>query len=261
MRNTLAEYANFELLSSKSARKRRLHSMAVVSSGFSCEPKRTSAYSDDLSLRWRMVWQTECLGKSYSEVAASLCVDPATVSRTVSRFRQTGEVHKKSYPSDRAFRKLTPSLQFMVVHQVLMRPGILLREIPTELLEVTGADVSLATLCRFLHKTGFTRQKLRLVALQRDDFLWSQFVSDVSVYNKDMLVFLDETGSDRRNCIRRYGYSLRGKPLVSHKLLVTGERISAIAFMSVNGMLDCKTVKENVNGEITVYIAAQLNAI
>jgi len=65
-----------------------------------------------------------------------------------------------------------------------------------------------------------------------------------------MLVFLDETGSDRRNTIRRHGYSLRGKPLVSHELLVRGERISAIAFMSMSGMLDCKTVKHSVNGDM-----------
>ena len=60
---------------------------------------------------------------------------------------------------------------------------------------------------------------------------------------------LDETGSDRINSIRKHGYSLQGKPLVSYELLVRGERISAIAFMSMNGMLDCKTVKHSVDGE------------
>ena len=39
-------------------------------------------------------------------------------------------------------------------------------------------------------------------------------------------------------------------PVQSHKLLVRGERISAIACMSVNGMLDCKTVKQTVNGDV-----------
>ncbi len=65
-----------------------------------------------------------------------------------------------------------------------------------------------------------------------------------------MLIFLDETGSDRRDCMRKYGYSLRGKPLVSHRLLIRGQRISAIAFMSMNGMLDCKTVNHSVNGDV-----------
>ena len=36
---------------------------------------------------------------------------------------------------------------------------------------------------------------------------------------------------------------------MSHELLVRGERISVIAFMSMNGMLDCKTVKHSVDGE------------
>ena len=75
-----------------------------------------------------------------------------------------------------------------------------------------------------------------------------------------MLIFLDKTGSDRRNSIRKHGYSLRGKPLVSHKLLVRGERISAIAFMSLSGMLDCKTVKHSVNGE-TFYQSMQATVL
>ena len=50
-----------------------------------------------------------------------------------------------------------------------------------------------------------------------------------------MLVFLDETGSDRQDSLRKYGYSLRGKPAVSQKLLVRRERVSAIAYM------DCLT--------------------
>ena len=37
---------------------------------------------------------------------------------------------------------------------------------------------------------------------------------------------------------------------MSEKLLVQGKRVSAIAIMSVNGMLDCKTVIGSVNEEV-----------
>ena len=47
-----------------------------------------------------------------------------------------------------------------------------------------------------------------------------------------------------------YGYSIRGRHLISEKLLVRCKRISTIAFMSVNGMLDCKTVSGSVDGTI-----------
>ena len=44
----------------------------------SCEPRRTSAYSEDL--RWHMVWQKEVLGLSYKEIGNHLNVDPSTVA-------------------------------------------------------------------------------------------------------------------------------------------------------------------------------------
>ena len=59
-----------------------------------------------------------------------------------------------------------------------------------------------------------------------------------------MLVFLNETRADCRNAMRKYGYSMM--PLVSHQLLVRGERVSALAIISVNGLLD---VKGTTNGD------------
>lgn len=64
-----------------------------------------------------------------------------------------------------------------------------------------------------------------------------------------MLVFIDETGTDRRDSLRRYGYSLRGKTPRSSKLLCRGKHISAIAIMSCNGMLDVRIEHESVDGD------------
>ena len=36
-------------------------------------------------------------------------------------------------------------------------------------------------------------------ASQQDEPLREQFISDVLVYNPDMLVFIDETGADRKS--------------------------------------------------------------
>ena len=41
----------------------------------------------------------------------------------------------------------------------------------------------------------------------------------------------------------RYGYSIHGKPLTSKVMLVRGERVSAIACISISGLLDVMTVK------------------
>ena len=47
-----------------------------------------------------------------------------------------------------------------------------------------------------------------------------------------------------------YGYSLRGKPATKEALLVRGEKVSAIACMTIKGILDVKTHKETSNGDI-----------
>ena len=52
----------------------------------------------------------------------------------------------------------------------------------------------MSDLHRFLHQIGFSRQKLRIDAVQHDDFLRAQFVSDVSISELEMLIILDETG-------------------------------------------------------------------
>ena len=58
----------------------------------SCEPMRTSAYSEDI--RWRMVWQREVQGLTLERVAWNLSVDVSTVHRIVKKFEETGSVTK-----------------------------------------------------------------------------------------------------------------------------------------------------------------------
>ena len=213
-----------------------------------CEPTRSSAYPDDL--RWRMVYQHEALDLTYEAIAANLNVDSSTVSRTVQLFRRTGHVSKKSYDTSNLPRDLTDTVQLIILQIVLERPGILLHEIQAEIDHTTGTHLAPSTICHFLHNSGFSRQRMRIVATQRDDSLRAMFASEVSIYNADMFIFLDETGTDRRNVLRRYAYSWRGMPAVSHRLLVRGQRLSSLAIMSTSGVLDCHIVEGTVDGDI-----------
>ncbi len=57
----------------------------------------------------------------------------------------------------------------------------------------------------------------------------------------EMLVFVEETGSDRRTCLRRYGYALKSRRAMSRKLLLI------IGAMCMNGMLDVYITDTSVN--------------
>ena len=64
-----------------------------------------------------------------------------------------------------------------------------------------------------------------------------------------MLLFIDETGCDRRDSLRKFGYSLVGKPAYSHTLLRRGKRFSAIGILSTEGILDTYITQDSVNAE------------
>ena len=212
-----------------------------------CEPTRSSAYSS--GLRWRMVWQTLALNIPVSCVARNLCVHKRTVHRIVTSFKTTGSVDKRQYPKERLFRKITTAAEFYTLSLVIDQPGICLREIKLDLLLNLGLDVTESAICVFLQKAGFTRQHLKLYARQQDKHLRTQFIADMSLYTAEMMVFLDEAGTDRRDSIRAKGYSLRGKPGQKQTPLARGEHVSAICIMSVDGILTCELVSRSVNGD------------
>ena len=126
---------------------------AVTSIVTSIEPSRSSAYANDL--RWQIVWQCEALAHKPSQVAENLHVDEATVRRVLRTFRATGTVDKRPYLAERAFRVITEPVKLYIAQLVLERPGILLREIVSELV-LMGIDVSESAVCKVLHKSGFT---------------------------------------------------------------------------------------------------------
>ena len=131
---------------------------------YSCERTRTKAYNDDV--RWRIVWQAMGLNFSVSKIAANLCVDESTVHRIINKFQETGEVQKKIYPLDKAYRKLTEPAQLFILQLVVERPVVYLREIKSELLSELGVDVTVSAICKFLHKSGFTKQKAKMHAIR-----------------------------------------------------------------------------------------------
>uniref|UniRef100_A0A1X7V9X1 Tc1-like transposase DDE domain-containing protein n=1 Tax=Amphimedon queenslandica TaxID=400682 RepID=A0A1X7V9X1_AMPQE len=88
---------------------------------------------------------------------------------------------------------------------------------------------------------------MRFVARQRNEFTRAIYAAEVALYDPGMFIFLDETGSDRRNVLRKYGYSFRGIPVVSHKLLVRGQHLSTIACISIHGLLEFETVECSVD--------------
>ena len=90
---------------------------------------------------------------------------------------------------------------------------------------------------------------------QQDHMLREQFSSEVSVYDTEVFILVDETRSDAWNKLRKRGYSIWGKPPWNQTFLVRGE---CIACMSSARLLNVITLKGTANGELLQFVQSHL---
>ena len=86
------------------------------------------------------------------------------------------------------------------------------------------------------------------MAAQRCYALRGAFMAQCTMFTRDMFVWVDETGSDARDHIRRFGYALRGVTPTSHRLLARGKRVNAVAALSSTGVVALDIVTGTVSG-------------
>lgn len=213
----------------------------------SAEPGRKTAYSVDL--RWRVVWQRLALDLPLRAIASNLSISVGTAHNIFKRFEDTGEVDPKPAPKRKELRKMDDHHELYVVGLVLANPTMQLSEMCSKVQEISGTEVSVSTLCKLLSRHGFTRKRIQHVASQRNDNLRGKFIADVTFFDRDMLVWIDESGCNSKDCLRTYGHSIRGERAISRVLLVRGQRISVIAAMSCKGILDIELTTGTVNGD------------
>lgn len=210
----------------------------------------TRAYSDDL--RWRIVWLHHFLDISADEVARIMQVSERSVYRFTKRFISTGEV-RKTIQRNGPLPILSELEESHLIHLVLTRPGIYLRELQQELMQYSGCTVHASTICRVMKRVGITRQRIKHVSLQRSEIRRAVFAAEMEMFDLPMLLWIDETGCDLRNALRKYGYGIRGLPPQDHCLVLRGKRHSAIGILSSDGLEDIFITDGTVDGDMFMH--------
>ena len=203
-------------------------------------------YSTDV--RWRIVWLSLVNYASPTDIAKLLNVCSRTVVRYVELFNSTGDVVPRARCNGPR-RLFGQCEQLVLLRLIIENPGIYLYEIQEEFYNKFGVEVSTPSICRTLRFMGCSRQRIQRIALQHSDECRARFMAEIAMYDPVMLVWIDETGCDQRNSLRRCGYSIRGILPRDHRLLIRGTRYSAIPVMSLQGIHDVQVVEGTVNGE------------
>ena len=186
---------------------------------------------------------------SFRSIADRLQIGLGSAYRLYKRYVDTGTFAASKRCDRPHCRKLDEHHELLVQGLLMENPGLYLAEICFKIYEVTGTNVSGATVCRLLQKHSYTRKKIRQVALQRCETLRGLFMARMFPFPREFMVWCDETGSDCRDQIRKFGYSLRGLTPVYHRLLVRGVRVSSVVAMSSSGVLAHDFVTGTMNGK------------
>ena len=154
------------------------------------------------------MWLHILHGLSYNKVGELLYMSERSVRRYVELFYSTDvkPCQHKQGPSQ-LFSELE---QLTVLQSLINKPTIYLEELQNDLYLTCGTWVHLSSICRTVHHLGFTHKKVTNIAAQCSETQRVQFRAEISMFHPDMLIWIDETGSNRRNTIRTYGYSLQG---------------------------------------------------
>ena len=130
-------------------------------------------YSTDL--RWHIVWLYYYKEKSIEEIEQLLFVCCRSIRRYIAIFDATGDVSPLSSRHGPP-RILDAFEEMTLIQSILNKPDLYLEELKQELIQATGTDVSLSTICGTLKRLGFSRNKLRHVALQRSEERRLEFI-------------------------------------------------------------------------------------
>ena len=85
-------------------------------------------------------------------------------------------------------------------------------------------ELDLISICKLENQLHFT-VKRNLVVLILDE---SESVLLIWNLTPEMMVFVDKTESDKRDSMRKFGYSLRGQCATSIRLLCRGKSVAAL---------------------------------
>jgi transposase len=128
------------------------------------------------------------------------------------------------------------------MHQALLDhlwvwPDRYLDELVVFLWDEYNVLLSASTVSRDLKKAGWTKKKARREAKQRNADLRDYYQYEISSYQPEQLVFVDESGCDKHNGFRRTGWSPRGISPVQIAQFNRGQRYQILPAYTQDGVV------------------------
>lgn len=108
------------------------------------------------------------------------------------------------------YRKVTPFMRDALLEELAIKPNLFRSEMITFLDDRFGIEVSPSSITRLLKSAGWTRKSSHRVAKQRNAQLRDLYLYKISKYKSYQMIFIDESGADKRDGFRKKGWAPSG---------------------------------------------------
>ncbi|GAB7336899.1 hypothetical protein MBLNU13_g01178t1, partial [Cladosporium sp. NU13] len=146
--------------------------------------------------------------------------------------------------------KITPPMKAALQEQLLEKPTLYQEEMVAFLKEEFGVQVARSSVGQVLNSMGWSKKNARHVAQERNAELRDFHLHKMSQYASYQLVFVDESGCDKRVGYRRTGWSPRGVTPVQIARFRRGERYQILPAYAQDGIVYAKVYEGTTDGPV-----------
>lgn len=177
-------------------------------------------------------------GLTNTEIAEIMQCNERTVRKNRCKWDIRGKIDVVRSPQAGRL-KIMPYLEEHIKEFLTSKPDSDLHEVREFLYWEHDVAVDVSTIGKHLKRLGWSNKKMRLVAAQRDEELREAWVEELrALYEPNQLVYVDESGCDKRDGARRYGWSPKGVTPEGKSKLERGQRYHLLPAITIDGLLD-----------------------
>lgn len=144
---------------------------------------------------------------------------------------------------------LTKDIEQAFLIHLVDNPHKLLRELVVFGKNQCGVEVTVSALCKMFKRVRWSYKVMRRVAPGRNLELQSLYQYKMLDFEPSMLIFIDESGSDRRTGFRRKGRAPIGITPVKRDPCNRGPRLQMVGAYGQNGLIYGRVVKGTVDAD------------
>jgi transposase len=157
--------------------------------------------------------------------------------KAISRnLRNFGSTRAPRNPGGRP-SSITPIMRDALLEHLLRKPDLYLEELVVYLWDEFEARVSKSAISRTLRSANWSKKKARGIAKGRNADLRDFYLHSISSLRSSQIVYIDESGCDKRIGFRRTGWSPLGVTPVQITQFHRGQRYQILPAYTQNGIL------------------------